>query len=584
MSVIEALSKSWRPAPTWRGSGWATYLPAGIVGLILAALVIPPIYILIRISLTKAGVGGAPDTWTLAQYASLFADPELYTSAANSIEFAALSMVLSLVIGGVLAWVVERTDAPFRPLAYMTTVVSLGTPYILYVSAWLFLLGNIGPFNQFYRFVTGATDNLVNVYSIGGMVFIEGVLWSPLAFMLMSATFRRANAEMEEAARMSGASVFQTVWRVSLRLAAPTILGLAIFIFISNLESFDAPVLIGMPQHINLLTTDIYVGMTAIPPDLNRSSAFACVMIAAMGVLLLLYSRVSRSADRYASVTGKGFRPRPFALGKWRWLGGAVILLHFFFVLVLPLVGVLWVSLVPFLQPISLNGLRAFTLEHYFAVFNQSTYLGMAVNTIVASALAATVTVALTGVAGWLTVRRWPGAQILEQLTGVPLVFPGVVLGVAMAEIALTGPLPIYDTVWLIALAFAIRYLPYGIRYAYTGAIQIHRELEEAAGISGANQTTILRRIVAPLLSPALSIEWLFLFLIGARELSVAVLLSGAQTQTMAVAIFDQWSNGDGGEVAALGIGWTVFMTACTGVMYLVVRRQSQSLAGIFGQ
>ena len=548
--------------------------------LVLAVLVLPPVAVLVEVSLTDTNPDGSAGAWTLRHYAGLFADPHLYATAANSVIFATGATAVSLLFGSVLAWVVERTNAPFRALAYLTTVVSLGTPYVLYVTAWLYLLGRAGPFNDIYRQLSGDTGILFNVYSLPGMMLVEGFLWSPLVFLLLSATFRASNAEMEEAARMSGASIFATVWRISLRLAWPAILAMALFVFIRNIEAFDVPVLVGTPGRVSLLTTDIYLATQQVPPELGHASAFSVVLIGIVSVLLLLYGRVSRSAERYASVTGKGFRPRPFDLGRWRWMGGALIVLNFVLVLGLPLLGLLWTSFSPFMRPMRWAGIRTLTLKNFAAVFHVPSYLTLAAHTLLVAAGAATAAVLITTAAAWIAARRRGGGKLLDQLATLPLVFPGIVLGVAVMEIALRAPIPIYGTLWLIAAGFTIRYMPYGLRYSYSGVLQIHRELEEAAGVAGAGPMGVLRRVVVPLLSPSLLSGWLFIFLVAAKELSMAVLLAGPGSQVMATAMFDLLSNGQGGELAALGLLWTVLMTVFASGFYLLARRGSSAAYG----
>ncbi len=562
---------------SWRGSGANAWLaPAGLIAILLL-LVVPPILVLLQTSLTTETKGLATGTFTLEHFKAIFDNPRLYISAWNSIVFSASSTILSIFFGGLLAWIVVRTNAPFGTLAYITAVVSLGTPYLLHVAAWTFLLGRTGPFNEAWRDLTGSTGLLFDVYSMWGMVLIQGMLWSPLVFLLMSAVFRRSNAEMEEAARMCGASIAATVWRISFRLAWPAITGMALFVFIRNLESFDAPVLIGGPAKIYVLTTDIYLSMTEMPPRMGHATAFSLILIAIVSVALFFYSRFAKNADRYASVTGKGYRPRPFDLGRWRWLGGTIVVLNFMLVLMLPLLATLWISLMPFARPIRWSALKLLTLENYQIVLSEPRYIELALNTILVAAGAATITVAIALVAGWLVVRRWPGGRVIEQLINIPIVFPGIVVGVALLILSLRLPIPLYGTLAVIVLAFVIRFLPYGMRYAHSGVMQIHRELEEAAGVSGAGQLTILRRIVFPLLLPALMSGWLFIFLIGANELSMSVLLAGPRTQVMSVAMLDQWSSGQSVEVFALGMCWSVFMTVCALIFYGFAK---QSLAG----
>ena len=560
----------------WAGPTWPLSLAALVI---LAVLVLPPLAVLLQVSLTETNPDGSPGALTLRHYAQLFADPHLYASASNSLIFATCATTVSLLFGGVLAWVVERTNAPLKPLAYLTTIISLGTPYILYVTAWLFLLGRAGPFNDAFRQL-GGEGQLLDVYSLWGMILIEGFLWSPLVFLLLSATFRAANAEMEEAARMSGASILDTVRRISLPLARPALLAMALFVFIRNLEAFDVPVLVGTPGRVTLLTTDIYLATKEVPPLLGHASAFSVLLVFVVGILLLLYGRVSRSAERYASVTGKGFRPRPFDLGRARWLGGALVLLNFVLVLGLPLAALLWTSFSPFIRPMRYVGLKAMTLKNYLAVFRVPAYIDLALNTLLVAAGAATAAVLITTVAAWVAARRRGGGVALDQLATLPLVFPGIVLGVAMLELGLRAPFPLYGTLWLIAIGFTIRYMPYGMRYAYSGVLQIHRELEEAAGVAGAGPLGVLRRVVVPLLSPALLSAWLFIFLIAAKELSMAVLLAGPGSQTMAVAMFDLWANGQGGELSALGLLWALLMTVFASAFYILARRSSGSAYG----
>jgi iron(III) transport system permease protein len=555
-------------------------LIAALVGVVLAVLMLPPLWILFQDSVTTTDAIGAVTGVTFEHFRKLITDKDSLTSIWNSLVFAAGSTVLSLLGGGVLAWLVERTNAPFKVLAYLATIISMGTPYILHVIAWLFLLGKIGPLNDFYRLVTGSNENVFNVNSMAGMVLIEGFLWSPLVFLLLGATFRAANADMEEAARMSGASVFDTLLRISLPLAMPAILALALFVFIRAIGAFEVPALVGMPGRIYVLTTDVYEATIVVPPDLGYAAAFSVVMVGIVAILLYYYGRLSRNGERFHSVTGKGYRPRPFDLGRGRWIAGAIIIGNFVIVLLLPLLTLLWMSLLPFLRSFSLAGMKSLTLRNYHTVFTAPGYVDLALNSLTVAAGAATAIMLITLLAGWIAARNGPGGRILDQLATLSLVFPGICLGVAVMEVYLRVPLPIYGSLWIIAIAYVIRYMPYGMRYVYSGVLQLHKELEEAAGVAGASAMTTLRRIVAPLLTPALIAGWLFIFLIANKELAIAVLLAGPGSQVIAVAIFDQWVNGQGGELAAFGLMWTVLMTVIAGLFFAQMRRGSTDVYG----
>lgn len=554
-------------------------LLAWVVGTILAFLVIPPIYVLLRGSFAETGRDGRSGGFTFDNYVELFNNDALADAVINSVVFAAGSVVLALAVGGLMAWIVERTNAPMKILAYVTAIVSMGTPYVLYIIAWIFLLGRIGPFNSAWRGL-GFSGNLIEVNSMGGMILVEGFLWSPLVFLMLSASFRSANADLEEAARMSGAGVLETVWHVSLKLARPALIALALFVFIRAIEAFEVPLLVGTPAGIKVLTTEVYESTKMVPPDLGQSSAFSVILLVVVSVLFTLYGRISKNADRYQTVTGKGFRPRPFDLGAWRPVAGGFILLNFLIIIVLPIIALIWMAMAPFYTGFSMRVLPNLNFDNFRTIAAAPQYIGYGINTIIIAIGAATACVLLTALAAWIAARRGPGAWILDQLATFPLIFPGVVMGVAVLQIGLRMPFPIYGTIWLILFAYIIRYTPYGMRYNYSGVIQIHSELESAAGVAGASTMETFRRILAPLLSPSMIAGWIFIFLICAKELSVAVLLAGPNSKVLAVAMLDLWANGDSGPLAALGLIWTALMTLIAITSFLLGKRAQRDTFG----
>jgi len=548
-----------------------TRMLVATLSVVLLVLVVPPLLYLLSGSLHTTTPTGAPGDFTFAYYRRLLADRQFFGSLANSIVFSVGSMAIALCFGGLVAWLVERTNAPFKPFAYLTAIISLGTPFVLYVIAWLFLLGRNGPINDL---ITALGLPRFNVYSLPGMILVEGFLWSPLAFLLLSSVFQQANAEYEEAARMCGASLVRTLTRISMRLALPAFFAVALLIVVRSIEAFEVPALVGLPGNVKVLTTDIYLDMkTNVPPDLGYASAFSVVLLLLAGGLIGLYSRISRHASRYHSVTGRGYRTRLFDLGPARYVGGAVIVFNFLLILAMPTAGLIWLALMPFTQGISRRGLALATLDNFRTVVHSTFYLDLVWKTLLMSAGAATCVMAVTIVAGWLAARRRPGAWLLDQLATAPLIFPGIVLGVAMIQIYLSVPFAIYGTLWAFIVAFTIRYMPFGMRYAMSGILQIHPELEEAAAVAGSPLRTLLRRVVLPLATPALLAGWLFIFLVAARDLSLAVILASPSAQPVSVAMFDLWANGQGTELAAFGLVWTAIMAVIAAGFYLVGRR-----------
>ena len=346
-------------------------------------------------------------------------------------------------------------------------------------------------------------------------------------------------------------------------------------VFIRAIEAFEVPALVGLPGRISVLTTDIYGNMVAkAPPDIGSASALSVLLLLLVLLLLALYGRLSRHAERFATVTGKGFRPRPFDLGRLRIAAAAVVAGNFVLLLLVPMATLLWASLLPFYQPISAAALKLVTLDNYRIVFSPD-HFGLIANTLSVAVATATIAVALTFLAAWLAVRRAPGGWLLERLAIIPLVFPGLILGIAVMQLFLNLPIPLYGTLGILIWAFVINYLPYGMRYSASGMLQIHRELEESAQMCGASPFTRLRRVVAPLIAPALIAGWLFIFLMAARVLSLPILLAGPRSQTMAVAMFDLWNNGQGTELAALGLIWSMLMAMIAAAFYLLARRSA---------
>ena len=548
------------------------------IGVILAILVLPPFYFLLHGSLVSVGPDGSTEV-SFRRFAELATRRGIIQSAINSLVFAFGSAVVALLVGGITAWLVERTTTRLKAFAYLTTIISFGTPHVLYVSAWMLLLGRSGPINTLWRQMTGSSEPLINVYGMTSMVLIEGLLWAPLVFLMLSAILRNFNPDFEEAARMSGANTWATLRRITFRLATPALFALAMLVFIRTIEAFEVPAIVGLPGGIYVLTTDIYNTMhLTMPPDIGAASAMSVVLLGIVAVLLHFYGRMTRNAERFATVTGKNFRPKQIDLGAWSYVADGILLLFFVAMLALPLGILAWASLLPYFQTPNVAALDLLTLRNYTNVLSSPRYMTLAINTLIIAVVSATAVMLLTALVAWLGARKARGSRLLDQAATMPLIFPGIVLGVGVMQLFLNVPIGVYGTIWIVAWAFIINYLPYGMRYSSAGMLQLHRELEEAAHMSGASRFAGFRRIVLPLLTPALIAGWLFIFLLAARSLTLPVLLSGPRSQTVAVAMFDLWSGGQGTELAALGLLWTALMTVIAVGFYIVGKRAGGGL------
>jgi iron(III) transport system permease protein len=545
-----------------------------IVSVITGYLVLPPLYSVLQTSLFTTKLTGELDEFTLRYYQELFRELQVLGPFLNTVYFSIGSALFATIIGGVVAWVVTRTDTPLRGLGYFTAFASFGTPFILYTIGWLLLLGKAGPVNYWLRTLLNQSGPVLNVYSLWGMVLVESFLWSPFVFLMLAASFRSMDPSLEEASAACGARLWQTLRRVSLRLMLPAFFSVILLIFIRSFESFEIPALVGLPGDIRVLTTSIYLDAQRMPPTYGRAGAFSVLLMLVVAATLYLYFRVTREGDKFHTVTGKGYRPTVIQLGRWRYVTAALLLLYSFVLLVLPFLIVLWASLLPFYMQPSLEAFSLFTLKNFVTAIHFPKITDSIKNSVLLGLGSASVVMLLTTFASWILVRtKLRGRWLLDLLTTLPLLFPGIVMGLAIMRFYLIVPIPIYGTLWILLVAFITRYIPYGIRYTHSGLLQLHRELEEAAYTSGASWSNAMRRITLPLLTPSFLGGWVFVFLLSAKELSMSILLAGPQTPVVSVAIFELWENGQVGELAAFGVIWTVILVSVAIIYYLIARR-----------
>ena len=544
------------------------------VSLVTSYLVLPPLYSVIQTSLFTTKLTGEIDQFTLRYYQDLWTELGVIGPLLNTVYFSIGSAFMATLLGGAIAWIVVRTDAPLRGLGYFTAFASFGTPFILYTIGWILLLGKAGPVNYWLKTLLDQTGPVINVYSLPGMIFIEALLWSPFVFLMLAAAFRSMDPSLEEASAACGAQLWQTLRRVSLRLMMPAFFSVILLIFIRSFESFEIPALVGLPGDVRVLTTSIYQDAQRLPPQYGSAGAFSVLLMLVVAGTLYLYFRVTREGDRFQTITGKGYRPALIRLGRWRYLAGTGLLAYSLVLLVLPFLIILWASVLPFYMQPSIEALGKFTAKNYITALHFPKITDSIKNSILLGLGSASVVMVLTLFASWVLVRtKMRGRWLLDILTTLPLLFPGIVMGLAILRFYLFVPIPVYGTLWILLIAFVTRYIPYGIRYTHSGLLQLHKELEEAAYTAGASWGNCMRRIILPLMTPSFLGGWVFIFLLSAKELSMSVLLVSPQTPVVSVAIFELWENAQVGELAAFGVIWTTILVSVAILYYLIARR-----------
>jgi iron(III) transport system permease protein len=540
---------------------------------ILLVLITPAVIFLVNASLHETLPDGSSGAFTLRFYQQLLSGRFFLPSLMNTLLYACGSAIIAIFIGTLQALIVERTNAPGRKLAFLAAIISLGVPHVLYVVAWLLLLGRAGPINDLIMSVL-QREQVLNVYSLWGMMLIEGVGFVPLTFLLMSAVLRSTDASFEEASLMSGASPQRTFWRITLRMVLPALCGLTLLIFVKAFESFEVPALVGLTGNVKVITTMIFQSTRrAGAPDYGEAGAYSICLVVILLLLILWQNRLSSHAQRYQTITGKGFRPRVMNLGPWRFAASAVLLALFLLVTVIPVVMLIFTSFQPYYEGVTVESFRRLSLDNYQVLLAPGSFRNSILNTLILGAATASAVVPFTALCAWLVVRRAPGAALIDQIASVPLVFPAIILSVAFLDVFVNMSIPLYGTLLSVVIASSVRYLPYGMRYAFAGTMQIHSDLEEAAAISGATRAKVFLRVLLPLLAGTLVSSWLLIFLLSVQAVSLPLLLVGPGSQVMAVTLFELWQNGQVTELAAMGVLWIVLMSIVSVMFHMLTRR-----------
>ena len=523
-----------------------------------------PLIMLLYGSIRSAPIGEPGATYTIQNYVKAYFDREFYLLFWNSIKYAIGTCLVSFLIGTYLAWISERTNTPLKKLFVVMALIPFIIPGILSTIAWILLLSpKIGLINLAVKGLLGLESAPFNVYSMGGMIWAEAIHLYPLVFLLMSAAFRNMDTSLEEASLSAGSSTFTTFRRITLPLMRPAMFGALLIMFVRGIEAFEVPALVGVPAKISVFTTKIFLAIHQFPSDFGLAGAYAVTLLAISTAGVLLYQRLTRKEERYATVTGKGYRPRVIDLGAWKYATCGSAFLIFLLAVIFPVFVLLWSSFIPYYGVPSWELVEKLTLANYKYILNYPLAVTAFKNSFYLSIGSATLVMLLTSVIAWITVKsKVPGRIFLDNMAFIPIAMPGIVLGVSLIWVYLTLPIPIYGTIWVLLLAYMTKFMPYGIRAASASMIQINKELEEASFASGGTWFQTFRKVILPLLMPGFVAGWIYISIIALRELSTSILLYSYNSTVLSIMAFDLWEGGQYTYVCALGVLMVLLLVA----------------------
>ncbi|WP_372813589.1 ABC transporter permease [Paenibacillus sp.] len=511
---------------------------------------------------------------TFANYVTLFRDPAILTSMTNSLKVVVPSTIIATILGVLLAWIVARTN--IRGKKIWQTL--LATPYLIppFVGAisWTYLLGPVGLINGWYMDIFQQTEPLVDIYSMSGMVFVMSIYGYTIPYIVVLPAIQKIDASVEEASRISGASVLRTMKDITLPLISPAILGGMLLLFMNLLADFGIPAVLGSPNDINLMTTQIYQTIINVDkPNSLQIAAANSMLLALFGIIgLQLYQKIIKSS-KYVVVSGKHPSGEKTSLGSWKTPVYVFLIIIIFVTTVAPICAAIFTSLLKaFGAPNSWSNL---TFRNYEMIFEIESVRRAVMNSFSLAAIAGFVIAVLGLLLSYMIIRgKMFGSQLVESLVAIPYAVPGTIVGLAMI-LAFVNPVPIvgwnlYSTYMILLVAYLARFMNLGLQTISGAMAQIHPSLEEASRISGASQMRAFWDIMIPLLRPSFYASFFLVLMPALGEITLSSLLWSVNNETIGVVVFSAQEEGKVALTAALAVLLILFVTVTNIILKIV--------------
>jgi iron(III) transport system permease protein len=520
---------------------------------IVGFLTVCPVLMLLLGSFSEGlGTFGA---FTLDKYVSAYTDPDFAGILLNTLIFTLGSAIMATVLALFLAYVNTRTNIPFKFLFGVITIIPMMIPHILFAVSWVLLLNpSNGILNRLLMQVFGLEKALLNIYTLPGMILVEGLLDLPIAYLIIAPAMSAFDVSLEESSKVCGAPFLRTLVRVTLPVLRPAILASAILVIVRSLASFAVPSIIGMPGRKYVLATHIYrIISTGFAADYGKAAAVGMSALAASIVLIYLYRYLTSESSRYVTISSRGYKPTLLNLKAAKYPLFGVVGFLSFILIVLPVIVLFYTSMLPYVMVPSARAFSMMSFKNWIGVLKDPISLLALRNSLTLGLVGATLGVILSIFVSYVIVKvRTVASGILESLSFLSFSFPGIVIGVGFMWFFVRTPL--YATLWALLIGYIATYLPYGIRPLTSAFVQIHSHLEESSRVCGAGPFYTMRRIVIPLLIPGIISAWILMATMFVRELTLSVVLSRPGSEVLAVQILRFAEDGLWGRLSALGI------------------------------
>jgi iron(III) transport system permease protein len=537
-----------------------------IVAIVVAAAVVVPLLVLVVASFRVLDELGFNAEWGLGNYREIFHHPGLREAFFNTVVISVGSTALSVILGVSLAWLNARTNCPWRKTLEPFNLIPYFLSPFVGAIAWHNLASpQVGLLNNFWRWLSGATDPILNVDNLWGVIWVTGIFHAPLVYLFVVGSLRRMDPSLEDSARTTGAGLLRTTLTVTLPLVTPAILSAVIICLVTSAGEFGVPFKLGAPYGYPTYTTEIFTFAVGDNANYQMGAAMSMTLGIITAGLIWIQRRIV-VPRQYTTVTGKGFRPNVIDLGGWKWAALGYNLMFVFIAVVLPLATLIVVSLHRVWQGYLIPSQMSFWNYRKILFFWWPESIEAATNGIGNSLLlafaGATIAMILAIVMSFMIHRRRGlGSSALDYLCVIPIGFPGIVL--AMGVLITYIKTPIYATLWILLLGYVTRFFPYGQRNVSSILLAVSEELDQSSRMSGASWLTTLRRITLPLLKPGIFAGWVLLFIIFLRELPISIILYSAGTETLSVGIYYLQEFENEALTCALAVVQTALLLGC---------------------
>src|SRR5262245_50320019 len=491
---------------------------------------------------------------TLSNYRRAFEDPSVYGLLWTTFWLAGVRVAFGAVLGIFLAWVVTRTNTPWRNQIEVLLWITFFMPGLPIAMGWVLLISKTGAINWLLSKLPFISGPILNIYSYEGLLFVSSLQMAAFICLLTVPVLRALDATLEDSARVSGAGNVQLLRRIIVPLALPGILEAAFYAFLFALESFETELILATPAGIYVFSTKIYLLAEGYPTDLPKATAMSVLFVVIVFALVGLRVWLLRNKS-FVTITGRGYAPRLLSLGRWRWAAFAICMMYFTIAVFLPLATLVFGS---FMSVAGLWGSASMTLDHWWISLTDPRLVNAIGNTLLLGVLVGLGCTVVASLATYVIVRtRFAGRRLLELITWAPRMAPAPVLAIGFVQAYVGGPplfRPILGTVLILALVLLVNLLPLSSRVLSGPMHQVAHELEECAWVSGASWSMSFRKILLPLLAPALMTSFVLLFLFATRNLVLVIFFYTAQSRVLSAMLWEEWQSNYLEQALTLGV------------------------------